>query len=461
MKRNIGLTALLAALTFCATLSGCGSTETSASDTTANTEVTAEAAAESDADKAEKDDDRPGDPPDGEKPDSKPDGEKPDGEKPDAPPDGKGGGGNPPGGGLGGSSADIDYTASVEISSADTQSGKTYNSSAADESALLISASDAVTIDSPTVTKAGDSDGGDRCSFYGVNAAVLAKDGANGQKKINAITRYVTVGLALITSFGYSMLLKNNGWLIKNATRINASGVEESYPNWFAMVVINAAFCAGAALVMWLSEMINDKGIGNGISIILLANIVSRLPSMAQSLWYGVIRGTFIKDQAVANVFIGVAISLVIVAAIQQMVYALIVLAVFIVVIIISFRMIARQMNRPIAELQATLERQVQAQKIPNDTAKDATTVLARVSEQWHAIDSLSDVRQMDTKLYEAVSANQLTENMLIHLSSFDHYVFLLCDVDEPNRRIVEARKLSPFLDYLLRYSLRELVGEG
>lgn len=143
----------------------------------------------------------------------------------------------------------------------------------------------------------------------------LAKDGANGQKKINAITRYVTVGLALITSFGYSMLLKNNGWLIKNATRVNASGVEESYTNWFAMVVINAAFCAGAALVMWLSEMINDKGIGNGISIILLANIVSRLPSMAQSLWYGVIRGTFIKDQAVVNVFIGVAISLVIVAA--------------------------------------------------------------------------------------------------------------------------------------------------
>lgn len=143
----------------------------------------------------------------------------------------------------------------------------------------------------------------------------LAKDGANGQKKINAITRYVTVGLALITSFGYSMLLKNNGWLIKNATRVNASGVEESYTNWFAMVVINAAFCAGAALVMWLSEMINDKGIGNGISIILLANIVSRLPSMAQSLWYGVIRGTFIKDQTVANAFIGTAIALVIVAA--------------------------------------------------------------------------------------------------------------------------------------------------
>ena len=96
----------------------------------------------------------------------------------------------------------------------------------------------------------------------------MAKDGANGQKKITAITRWVTVALALLTSFGYSMLLKNQGWLVRT--------------DWFAMVIINASFCAGAALVMWLSEKINEKGIGNGISIILFANIVSRLPSMAQ-----------------------------------------------------------------------------------------------------------------------------------------------------------------------------------
>ena len=84
------------------------------------------------------------------------------------------------GGGFGGgSSADIDYTASVEIYSADTQSGNAYNSSTADESALLISTSDAVTIESPTVTKSGDSDGGDNCNFYGLNAAVLVKDGVN------------------------------------------------------------------------------------------------------------------------------------------------------------------------------------------------------------------------------------------------------------------------------------------
>lgn len=103
----------------------------------------------------------------------------------------------------------------------------------------------------------------------------LAKDGANGQKKIAAITRYVTVALALITSYGYSMLLKTQGWLVKS--------------DWFAMIVINACFCAGAALVMWLAEKINEKGIGNGISVVLFANIISRIPSMAQSLWNGVI----------------------------------------------------------------------------------------------------------------------------------------------------------------------------
>ena len=128
----------------------------------------------------------------------------------------------------------------------------------------------------------------------------MAKDGANGQKKITAITRWVTVGLALLTSFGYSMLLKNQGWLVRT--------------DWFAMVVINASFCAGAALVMWLSEKINEKGIGNGISIILFANIVSRIPSMAQSLWYNVIRHTFFTGKTAVNWTLGIAIAVGIVA---------------------------------------------------------------------------------------------------------------------------------------------------
>jgi preprotein translocase subunit SecY len=123
----------------------------------------------------------------------------------------------------------------------------------------------------------------------------MAKDGANGQKKINTITRIVTVVLALITSYGYSMLLKTNGWLVRN--------------DWFAMLVINAAFCAGAALVMWLSELINDKGIGNGISIILFANILARVPSMAVALWDSVVMNGFYHWA------IGIVIAIVILAA--------------------------------------------------------------------------------------------------------------------------------------------------
>ena len=127
----------------------------------------------------------------------------------------------------------------------------------------------------------------------------LAKDGANGQKKINAITRIVTIVLAVVTSYGYSMLLKTQGWLVRT--------------DWFAMLVINAAFCAGAALVMWLAEKINEKGIGNGISIILFANIISRLPSMAGSIWNGIVLNNYVTNKPL-SVVIGVAIALVVLA---------------------------------------------------------------------------------------------------------------------------------------------------
>jgi len=103
-----------------------------------------------------------------------------------APGEGGNGGGTPPdgnGGGTGGapgssSTSSVVYGGSTEITSADTQDGKTYSSSTADESALLISTSGEVTITNATVTKSGDSDGGDNCNFYGQNAAVLVKDGA-------------------------------------------------------------------------------------------------------------------------------------------------------------------------------------------------------------------------------------------------------------------------------------------
>ena len=91
-------------------------------------------------------------------------------------------GGTPPdkpGGEGGSSSSDLVYMAATEISSAADESGKTYASSTADESALIIATDEKVTISDMTVTKTGDSDGGDNCNFYGLNAAVLVKDGAN------------------------------------------------------------------------------------------------------------------------------------------------------------------------------------------------------------------------------------------------------------------------------------------
>ena len=103
--------------------------------------------------------------------------------QPPAPPEGMGQPpqGEPPQGGpggSGGSASDVSYTAATEITAAETQSGKTYTSTSANENALLIATNEAVTIENPTVSKTGDSNGGDACNFYGLNAGVLVKDGA-------------------------------------------------------------------------------------------------------------------------------------------------------------------------------------------------------------------------------------------------------------------------------------------
>ena len=119
----------------------------------------------------------PGEPPEGFD-GSMPPGEPPEGfgegGRPGNPPDGFGGG-TPPGG----SSFNFEYTAAAEISSAAEVTGESYVSNASDENALLIRTGDTVSIIDASVTKAGDSDGGDSCSFYGLNAAVLVMGGAD------------------------------------------------------------------------------------------------------------------------------------------------------------------------------------------------------------------------------------------------------------------------------------------
>ena len=106
----------------------------------------------------------------------------------------------------------------------------------------------------------------------------LEKEGEEGRKKIATITRYLTIGLALLQSVAYY-------FYIKNSDSSYLYSVEGTGAMIFEAVVIVLCFTAGSALVMWLGEQINDRGIGNGISIILFAGIVSRIPTLMASLW--------------------------------------------------------------------------------------------------------------------------------------------------------------------------------
>lgn len=106
----------------------------------------------------------------------------------------------------------------------------------------------------------------------------LQKEGEEGRKKIASITRFVTIGLGLLQSTAYYFYLRSQGYLVESAQGKGFAAV-------FAAFVIILCFTAGTALIMWLGERINEKGIGNGISIILFAGIVSRIPTLAATLF--------------------------------------------------------------------------------------------------------------------------------------------------------------------------------
>lgn len=119
----------------------------------------------------------------------------------------------------------------------------------------------------------------------------LQKEGEEGRKKLTAITRYVTIALGLMQGTGYYLFLRNSKYsgtpIVKYVD--GAEGV-------FTAIVIVLAFTAGTALMMWLGEQINVKGVGNGISILLFAGIVSKMPAMIQRLVYYVTLANQIPD---------------------------------------------------------------------------------------------------------------------------------------------------------------------
>ena len=123
----------------------------------------------------------------------------------------------------------------------------------------------------------------------------MQKDGEDGKAKMQKITRYLTIGLALIEAVAMTIGFKNQGFL-------QAGGFE-------VFVGVVAALVGGSCLVMWIGERITEKGVGNGISIVLMVNIISRIPDDFVSLFFQFIKGkAFVTGLIAAVVIIAVVL---------------------------------------------------------------------------------------------------------------------------------------------------------
>ncbi len=118
----------------------------------------------------------------------------------------------------------------------------------------------------------------------------MQRDGEDGRKKLTAITRYLTVGLSLFESIAMTIGFGNSG-LIPNMDFAKA-------------VVVIASLTAGSSFLMWIGEQMTEKGIGNGISMVLLINILSRVPSDLTSLYEQFVKGKTIARGALAALII-------------------------------------------------------------------------------------------------------------------------------------------------------------
>lgn len=132
----------------------------------------------------------------------------------------------------------------------------------------------------------------------------MQKEGEDGRKKIATITRYVTVGLAVVESGAM-------------AIGFGSQGLLESY-NVLNVIAVIAAMTAGSAFLMWIGERINEKGIGNGISIILTINIISSFPQDVMTLYEKFVKGASSVAMAVLSVVIILAV---VIAMIVMVIY--------------------------------------------------------------------------------------------------------------------------------------------
>lgn len=127
----------------------------------------------------------------------------------------------------------------------------------------------------------------------------MQRDGEEGRKKLTAITRYLTIGLSLFQSIAMTVGFGNRG-LIPDMNVMKA-------------VVVVACLTAGSAMLMWIGEQITDKGIGNGISIVLMVNIVSRIPSDLVTLFNQFVKGkTYARGGLAALIIIAIIVLVVV-----------------------------------------------------------------------------------------------------------------------------------------------------
>lgn len=110
----------------------------------------------------------------------------------------------------------------------------------------------------------------------------MSKEGAEGRKRLNKISRYVTIALALIQSYAYYRMLDSRGAVMDGGN---------TFGNVLICLTIVAMFTAGAMICVWLGDQIDDRGIGNGISMILFAGIVSRGSSVVVMMWQYLVLG--------------------------------------------------------------------------------------------------------------------------------------------------------------------------
>ena len=130
------------------------------------------------------------------------------------------------------------------------------------------------------------------------------RDGEEGRKVLVAITRYVTIGLALIESSAMAIGFYNQGIL------------DVSVNPWLTGIMIVTGLTAGSALLMWIGEQITENGVGNGISIVLVINIISRMPSDLYSLFNMFVKSNFDEGKALMGIVAALVIIAVIIATV-------------------------------------------------------------------------------------------------------------------------------------------------